>query len=363
MNEHFRPDRQSNREPKGRPDSLKEKRRAPAVELSPADIMRRRAERLNAAHAPVGISRRNFVRLGGAALIAAGMPTTFFAALEDRLKYGPLADFVEHTSDDTEYDFDEIVSQAKAFLKERYGIRLTMGPEETPDARGLQILAEKTTLERYQMVVRALVQEISKYPPEMIAKIRHGHDFEIRIGNNFTYKYTNSPLLNKVGGVAPQLTRDRANRFGLSADSSEPFTRRIIHHELNHKFAHDDRKKYDKIWIGIHKQLGSSNPYREERPGVTVAAEPYFLSEHAAASPQEDQAETADTMLTPLAHYKFLQRWQNEKYAITKQILRDKYIEVKREYLEWSDGKIDETFWQQIIAQGTREAHSKKNGS
>lgn len=73
---------------------------------------------------PTVMSRRSFV-LGSAALATA-------AAVDYAGKFTPLARWLDDTLVG-QFDYDEVVKEAKQFLKERYDMDLVMGMEEDQD--------------------------------------------------------------------------------------------------------------------------------------------------------------------------------------------------------------------------------------
>ncbi len=296
------------------------------------------------------ISRRKF--LLGAGAVAATL------VIDNVGKFTPLAKWLDDKVVG-QYDYDAEVSRAKSYLKERYGIDLVMGEDKNRE----QILGDPVTLEKYRTTLRILFQEISKYPPEMIHKMREGRVFEIRIVHTLYRKDIGNPDIppKRVAGTALWPSEKGPTRVALDAGFDEFFQRKNIHHELNHKFAERNWQERDKKWVSFHAAV-SVKPYHPESANVSsdvMAEERYFLTKYASSAPPEDQAVCAEWMMTPSLHVIFLDRWRNEKDPVTKDILAAKYIETKKNYSDWSDGKIGDAFWESIIAQGEKERGSK----
>lgn len=307
------------------------------------------------------LSRRNLL-IGGATL-AAGL------AIDNIGKFSPLAKWLDDKIAG-QFDYDEVVKEAKSFMKERYHIDLVIGVKEGQN----DILGDAVTLEKYRTILRVIMQEMSKYPSEMIQKIGEGPGFELRIIDNL---YTKGPLSGfssnfsnigqRVGGIAPFRTEDKPAQLILDSNQMEYIQRQTLHHELNHLSANkwENRQERDQRWMGFHKKI-SKDPYHRvssDTKAEDPPKEPYFLTNYASSAPVEDQAVCAEWMMTPLLHAEFVKRWQDERDPSVREVLSLKYVETVREYNEWSGGKIDDAFWDTIWKQGLREKQNpQRNG-
>ena len=249
-------------------------------------------------------------------------------------------------------------------MKETYGVTLVMGV----DKHEKDITGNPVALEQYRASLRLLVQEMSKYPPEMIRKIGEGRGFEIRISNGLYTKgdtvADHSHEKKKLGGVAPLLKEKKSAQMMLDSQETEVYQRQTMHHELNHRAAAkwEDPSKRDQTWVKFHSKT-SANPYHEVSiNSITdqTKFKPYFLKAYAGAAPIEDEAVFAEYMMMPQLHIEVLNKWRNEKDPIVKDILAAKYLETKKNYLTWSDGKMDDAFWGSIIAEGERQINRAK---
>ena len=300
------------------------------------------------------MSRRSLLT-GGAAL-AVGL------AVDNIGKFSPLAKWLDDKVVG-QFDYDEAVKEAKGFLKERYGINLVMGNEKDQD----EFRGDPVALERYRVTLRLIVQEMSKYPPEMIHKIAEGRGLEIRVVDNLFVKegQQESRREFRAGGLAPFLEQGKVAQLILDAGYAEHHQRAMVHHELNHRASQkwENQTERNKKWVGFHSKVSARSPYRKKREGAKdydTTPERFFVIEYAATHPQEDEAVCAEMMMNPLRHLEFLNLWRNEQDKNVKDVLAVKYVETKRNYLNWSGGKIDDAFWQAIIKRGEEELANRK---
>lgn len=300
------------------------------------------------------LSRRTFLT-GGAAFAAGGLTTDYFKG------YTLLGRFLNDTVAG-QYDYDEVVKEAKQFLKERFHVDLFVGLGKHNES----FTGDPAVLEKYKTTLRVIVDEITKYPPKMIQKIGERRGFDIRAIAKLGLKSGDDPSQSDKHwtGFAPWLTKSDAAQLLLHANETESQQRVTFHHELNHRCAEKWQKKEDrdKKWIALHGKI-SARPYREIPKGERHGASPkehFFLSNYSGTRPIEDQAVCAECMMIPRLHLWFLKRIQEEQEPASKQILTAKYNTVKQEYFLWSEGEIAQSFWDAIIKQGLHEAAEKK---
>ncbi|OGG69045.1 hypothetical protein A3C20_03555 [Candidatus Kaiserbacteria bacterium RIFCSPHIGHO2_02_FULL_55_25] len=301
-----------------------------------------------------GVFTRRNVVLGGAALAAAGAA--------EATGLNPFTNFLGKPLG--ELDYHTKANEFKRILEQRYGIRLSMGPQQGQD----RVLGDPMLLEKYRTVMEVIADELSKYPPEMLQKIGKDRVFEIRVIDNLYLKAPEDAVLPGVtkitGGNAQWHAKDGATRISLKANETERQLRRNIHHELNHIFSFEwqDQNARDRRWVRLNSET-SRNPYVEVPEDVepdTPTDDRRFLSLNASSKAEEDQAVCAEWMMTPLLHAEFLTRWRDEQDQDVKNALAAKYIETKNNYLNWSGGKIDDAFWQVIIKRGEEELTNRK---
>ncbi len=294
------------------------------------------------------LTRRNFL-VGGAALAGA-------AAVDWSGRFSPLAKRLDDKLFG-QYDYDALVKKKKIEMKERYGIDLVMGQEKGQDV----FTGDPVPLEKYRATLRYLEEELYNYPPEMVQKIGKGKGFTVRIVHGLRHKVEEQDGAGerrvRYYGMAPFLRKGKPAEFILDADQSELGQRHVVHHELNHRFSMEleDQGARDRKWIGFHKAVSKSSPYRPVPNGVKSYQRPperYFLTEYAGKSPIEDQAVCAEWVMDPNALVEFLDRWGNEKDEDIQAVLAAKYLETTGNYFAWSDGEINEEFWRKKINVG-----------
>lgn len=303
------------------------------------------------------ISRRSFLK-GMAAVGAASAVGIDYAG-----RFSPLAKWLDDQIEG-QYNYDEIVKQAKEFMRERYGVELIMGTEKEQS----EVLGDRVLLEKYQHSLKILVQEISKYPPEMIQKVGEGDGLRIRIAEKIRVKETDinkKIFFTRVAGLANPLRDGRPAEFLLNSAQTEESERMTIHHEFNHLFVPKWQgwREQGKIWHDLHapfknpySRLNPANPEHTRRPR-------YFLTDYASSNAGEDMATCIEWMMTPIHMAEFVTRWRDEKDPAIKNILGKKYLETARCYKDWSGGKIDNAFWQSIIDLGFKELAEKEKKS
>lgn len=351
--------------PRGKPDFLREEKKLESRRSTPkgnshADEWYEQMLRSGLVQTPESqaLSRRKFLLGAGAVAAATALGTADYVS-----KYSSLAKWLDDKIVG-QYDYDEAVKNMKTYMKDRYGIDLEMGAGKNQDG----ISGDPVALDKYKSTLRFIVQEMSKYPPEMIRKASEERGFILHIVDKPYIKDSSAGSRSGqeklyVGGFAPFLKKGEPAKLILNANESENYLRSALHHELNHRFAekwqkHDDRRQK---WIGFHAAV-SLSPYRAAQKGRLardVPPERYFLTEHSAANYLEDQAVCAEWMMMPNLMVGFLDRWRNEQDPKVKEILAAKYIETKNNYAEWSDGKIGEAFWQAIIDESEKQRQEK----
>lgn len=293
------------------------------------------------------LSRRNFL-IGGGALAAA-------ATVDYVEKVSPLAEWLDDKIEG-QYDYDALVKEAKRILKKEYSVELLMGRENDQE----DILGDPVSLEQYRESLRVLVHGIKRYPPEMIQKVGEGRGFKIRILRQLRARHVggHNPTHTSFAGIRRGTRQGIAEEIIIDADQQLDFQARIVHHELNHSFAGtwQSWQERDNRWIGFHAKI-NQNPYRPQASygADHPAPERHFLTDYAGTMPVEDQAVSAEWMMTPALMTVFLDRWRNETDQNVKDILAWKYNETKNNYAVWSNGKLGEPFWQSLVDQGYKD--------
>ncbi|MEK7156563.1 MAG: hypothetical protein AAB790_02030 [Patescibacteria group bacterium] len=294
------------------------------------------------------LTRRNFFLGGGAAL----------AAMTSGMKLG-------------DSDFHRKANELKSSLEKLYGIRIVMGPPRGED----HIRGDMTKLETYASALTLISQELSMYPLDMIRKVTGKRPLEIRVVDKLTTTSATAFGVSaleadqpvSVGGLMEeQVNGKEESRITLNTSMRLDYQRRTIHHELNHQFSREweERNQRDRKWARFNS-TSVLNPYRPVPAGTyadTPTDDRRFLTLFAGSSAADDQAISAERMMTPRLHADFLDRIENEKDENIKATLVAKYNETIDTYKRWSGGKMDEAFWERIAEQGKKERQKLPKG-
>lgn len=334
----------------------REARPEESVLRTSADERERRLSELARASEEAGpsLSRRGFL-LGSFAFAGA-------AALDWHGKHSPLSKWLDDTIGEGQYGYDAAVREARSYMKERYGIELFMGQEPGQDEE----TGNTVRLERYRNIIRALIEEMVHYPPEMVRKAGEHSPIRIRIIDSLHVKGPIAAMPDntgvRLGGLVT--VEGHGTRFSLDAALTDESLHRNVHHEMNHVFsrAFEEQRSRDQHWTRMHQKLTNA-PYCPVGPNVhahTPPRSPYFLTEYASSAAVEDEAVCAEWMMTPRLMVEFLDRWRNEKNPRVKEILGAKFSETQRNYFTWSGGLIGKAFWEDIIKQGEWVKHKQE---
>ncbi|MBI5644944.1 hypothetical protein HY970_02490 [Candidatus Kaiserbacteria bacterium] len=312
------------------------------------------------------MSRRKFLRGLGAGAAAVAVD-----ALDPLGKYKALAGFVAQSRESDQYDYDQVVKEAKAYLRETYNIHLVMGADKDPNTA--EILGEKVALDNYKQTVRLIVEEIQRYPARMIKNVMmNGRPLEIRVVQVLNLKKASFTGLTRAAGVAFHSGGNlfgKAERIGLDATEDRNYQRQSIHHELNHMFiAGGGRLHQQRRWIAMHAKL-TKTPYVNVLEDFGVQKSPQasvntshvaFLDYYARLSSGEDEAVCAEYMFMPRLHVAFREKIRSERDPLVKEVLLAKYNAVKADYRLWSNGEMGDAFWDEIYQKGLSEKESIK---
>lgn len=292
-------------------------------------------------------SRREFLIGVGTTLILAPFAAKLLGEFET------LEEFLTGKMDG--HDLDEVVIESKKMLHDKYGIELIMAI----DPKSGEIVAKKVELEKYKVALRILLTELLKYPPEMIRKETEGKSPVIQIGEKLQSWSSSDQKYGPVAGVFFPPAKKRRLRIGLNTSEDPENFGKTIHHEFNHAFVDNRDVAQARKWKGFLTTKREEDPYpmyySMASKGKPDSVPSFFLTEYAAKSVSEDQAVTAEYMMTPHLHLEFMQRITASKDPDVIRILSLKYNAIKNEYKEWSGGKIDQKFWDNMIKRGIEE--------
>ncbi|OGG49357.1 hypothetical protein A3C18_03395 [Candidatus Kaiserbacteria bacterium RIFCSPHIGHO2_02_FULL_54_11b] len=302
------------------------------------------------------MTRRTFLR-GAAATAAVGIAgATGLAGMTaiGQLKMEQLARFLDDASGEPQYDYDTAISEAKTFLKTAYDIDLKVGVGKDHE----NIVGDHASMERTRDTLRHLVQELKRYPPDMIQKLGEGRGFQIHIVESRLIVKDKAPtgeivMERSVAGVAPFLKEGRPATMILKSDGEDEWQRTLIHHELNHRFAEKWQvwRERDEKWIAMHAPM-TERPYwgyykvNDRKDKTPTPA--YVFRRYGLAAPVEDQAICAEAALIPRLHAYMEDAIRTTADPHAKKVLRAKLQATKADYLVWSGGKMDAKYWERL---------------
>ena len=255
----------------------------------------------------------------------------------------------------TEGDDDFDVQKAIEEIKKSYGIEITVG-----EPAGLFTFAENPSLEELKEVLLMLVEELFKYPP----KYFDGVDkkvLRINIAKNFStgrFSFLHTTPFSGLAYSDKDIMLLDVDNIGNSKD----FIRQTIHHELFHLY---DEGSADAERNSFWREISSRGPcsgyfdlsysdYHSKRG--KLSGSPCFVSLYGQNDPREERAALAGIIMAPNAHKAFLDRIRELRNSEKEgdfeaaKILLMKLKLIKQYYYNWSDGEMDEEYWENILS-------------
>ena len=311
------------------------------------------------------MDRRQFLKSAGSVVVAALGAEAF-----DTFKgYTTLGKFFNDTLLG-QYDYDEVVTEAKRYFSEKYGATLMVGSDEQSNSNA-DVRATPVELDRYKRAIQVLMQEFAAYKsPETLRAIGESSGFEVRIAKQVKWRKKGSEReYDEAAGLTLGLELGKPAVAYVDAGQAESSWPGIIHHELTHGLSArwEIPAERNDQWIKMHAALGGY-PYRFRPDGTmgqktaSLELKECFLTDYARESPAEDQAVCAEYLMVPELHVEFLRKIQNTKFPRAKRILVEKYLVTKENFKQWSGGKMDDAYWDAIITEGLkgREKDAKR---
>lgn len=272
-------------------------------------------------------SRREFLRTG---LLTAGALFLGVRAI-DRDRMGEVDVGVEGPKSLTEENVEHI--------KDTHGIDIYTG---LPILHAIKYGYEKLTDQELERVTTLLKKELSKYPKDYF--VQNG------IYTIFCVKDLKHIIPNKEIGGVKLIT----NEIVISlVNGNEKLFEVTVHHELYH--AVEEGATIIPSFIS-GKDMGKTNTEWNEDT-YECACNPYekpeewlrtFSSNYGMGDPVEDRATFAEFLMDREFH-KDLLAHVDTLTGQDKVVFMNKINYIKQKYFEWSDGMMDEQYWQDLI--------------
>lgn len=281
------------------------------------------------------LSRREFLKLAGiAAATAAGLGVFLYPEAKRKVE-------------DTFYEkeIDQEIKKLKEDLEKKYKINIEFDFNKTEEG----ILSwEALSPSEKRDALKCLMENIALYPPEFLAQTAIK---QIVLVKNLTSQRKE----NKISGVAITNGIIFMNyKSGILGWGDEEATKGAIHHELLHEAdAHDkDRAKIKKQWANLNP--GGENDYfktkadldrrykelGKEKFDELVDKHTGFINVYSMISEEEDRATVAQSLLS----------YPKDIMELAKDdpILIKKIEAIKKQYKKWTNGRMNEKFWQDL---------------
>lgn len=288
-----------------------------------------------------GFSRRDFLQVLGASIV--GATTGALGGTHGPKLYQKRSLVLERLR--TSVPKPEAVENARKYLKETYGVDVTFGDSwEFTNSSADDLDAAEAT-----QAIQILMEEMGKYPGDFFSRNKIQ---TLRIGKNL---HVGSPFsAGIVGGYA----LGKEQHVSMGYDPTNPnFFRSKLHHEFMHVLDFwNGGEQSDMRWDQIHAGC-TCNPEirRPELKGMPFVINDHaFLNAYSETSPGEERAEFASMLMIPRLHALFLKRLEKESNS-DRAVLTRKYEAIKKDYLTYSGGLMDQSYWNSIIELAAEE--------
>lgn len=234
---------------------------------------------------------------------------------------------------DPQYSDNEAIEHAREFIESTYGIQALNGEPFSTYVSGAK-------LEEHELrdALAITIGELAKYPPDF-------------------FKRNHISAINYVKDLVYYEKREK-NHLGVALASTgtivleyteRKFVQQTLHHEVVHIADFHEAEELDHEWYALHKQCDCGVYGDNVPPNERVDNEKYFLDRRAQENPAESRAQLGEYMMMPLRHEVLLVDRMRKKDK-PAELLREKYADMKANYLRWSGGKMDDAFWERLIA-------------
>jgi hypothetical protein len=256
---------------------------------------------------------------------------------------------------DGQHERNPEVQKLQEDIQNKYGVTVQfVGYDETHERR-FDYSADRLTSKEAIVALEHLTIILSKYPPSFF---KDNSLPQILIGKNFVLLERSDRPEEAVGGFAMYTNDFMALGFSENRDVFEE----TFHHEMFHLFDARDNGlvSEDKAWVDLHAEcrctpyVGDAwkEPKRDERRSQ-------YASDYARRNPTEDRAVIGAALFSPYLHYELIQKIKSDD---TK-ILQEKYDLIRATYERWSNGAINQAYWDEIIARGKTQVEALRGTS
>jgi hypothetical protein len=252
---------------------------------------------------------------------------------------------------DAQFTSDKFINEARDLLKSVYGIEVKFG-----ESLDIRTVSDNLTQSQAQKAMTMLIREVRKYPKDFF---KRNEATNIRIATN-TQLLSDTPFApDKIAGLYRGTIKEVLCEYD---ETNLEFFARAFHHEIYHASDWHDGgfEADDTMWQAVHAQC-ACNPYSESSQAAKENNSRFFEREYGATSPREDRATFAEVMMNPKLHYLFAIRMLDESEPAYS-ILLKKYATVRKDYLKWSNGVMNEAYWRASLAEG-KALHENKNNN
>lgn len=230
------------------------------------------------------------------------------------------------------------------FIQDEYGLQIFSG---VPLLDASNISGRRPSLEELAQCVKRTREWLRFYPKDFFRE-------KGIAGFSFLYDLGQFGLEEKYSGVLSYSTRFiYYNAENFNTNHFEAIS--TFHHEIYHaadvggNFFSNLKGKINSVWSIRKAQWHgvfncNCDPYNKKYDGTGPFTEVYGQ-----VNIEEDKATFADKLLSPDHHAALLYRISNISDPEEKSILENKIRLIKRDYFNWSNGKMDDQYWQDLL--------------
>jgi hypothetical protein len=234
---------------------------------------------------------------------------------------------------------DEIFEEFARHFKNTYGLKIFMSAEV--DHHGYN-LAE-LTIPDFLTSIDAVKQSMYKYPPDFFRNNEiYSLRFASRILDASSEEYTGLALYD-LGQIVVAFSPQRGDEQATST----------LDHELFHhaEQENDSVEQLNQEWEDLHPPGYQIYEVIEDGIAIKKSNLPsvFFAEEKGRISAEEDRAHFAKLVLDRQRHVAFLAQLEQEDDPVVKRVLYEKYTRTLEAYYRYSNGRMDDHYWQAFI--------------
>lgn len=304
----------------------------------------------------VGTTRRELLVGYAKQLLISSIPASLLVTAVNGGKLYEQRDRYLRALFDTQHTNDEVVRTGQNLLQQMYGIRLEFGvhSERENISPGEYWTGTGLSTEEARRAIAATFTVLGRYPLDFFTRNRLPSVTIVKELVQIQREGFSETRLD-WGGVA----QHNQNAIIVEHSSELSIFESALHHEIFHilEGRDGDSTKKNQRWKQILQdcgcgEYGVQNPEELRYP---------FVTDYGTTGPNEDRAEFAAALLEPFEHYHLVKRMQKEEPS-ARRALELKIQSTKEDYLRWSGGSMNQTYWDEIIALGRQQAESEKHG-